>query len=181
MSSQRSNDYLGGLIRELCKLPTETEWVEFKENYFDPQDIGEYISALANSAALEGKAHAYIAWGINDLSHEVVGTSFNPRKEKKGNEELENWLLRSLDPKIDFTFLHASLDGLSVILLEIPRASRHPVRFGGTEFLRVGSYKKKLSDFPEKERELWRIFDQTPFEEGIAAEHLGPEGSDSVA
>lgn len=175
MSSQRSNDYLGGLIRELCKLPTETEWVEFKENYFDPQDIGEYISALANSAALEGKAHAYIAWGINDLSHEVVGTSFNPRKEKKGNEELENWLLRSLDPKIDFTFLHASLDGLSVILLEIPRASRHPVRFGGTEFLRVGSYKKKLSDFPEKERELWRIFDQTPFEEGIAAEHLGPE------
>ena len=87
MSSQRSNDYLGGLIRELCKLPTETEWVEFKENNFDPKDIGEYISALANSAALEGKAHAYIAWGINDLSHEVVGTSFNPRKEKKGNEE----------------------------------------------------------------------------------------------
>ena len=58
MSSQRSDDYLGGLIRELCKLPTETEWVEFKENNSDPQEIGEYISALANSAALEGKAHA---------------------------------------------------------------------------------------------------------------------------
>ena len=80
-----------------------------------------------------------------------------------------------MDPKIDFTFLHASLDGLSVILLEIPRALRHPVRFRGTEFLRVGSYRKKLGDYPEKERELWRIFDQTPFEEGIAAEHLGSE------
>ena len=175
MSSQRSDDYLGGLIRELCKLPAETEWVEFKENNSDPQEIGEYISALANSAALEGKAHAYIAWGINDSSHEVVGTSFNPQKERKGNEELENWLLRSLDPKIDFTFLPTSLDDLSVVLLEIPRASIHPVRFRGMEFLRVGSYKKMLRDFPEKERELWRIFDHTPFEEGVAAEHQDPD------
>ena len=45
------HDYLVGFLRELCKLPQETEWVEFKENDADPQDIGEYISALANSAA----------------------------------------------------------------------------------------------------------------------------------
>jgi AbrB family looped-hinge helix DNA binding protein len=37
---------------------------------------------------------------------------------------------------------------------------------------RVGSYKKKLQDFPEKERALWRIFDHTPFEEGVAIERL---------
>ena len=34
----------------------------------------------------------------------------------------------------------------------------------------MGSYKKKLKDHPEKERALWRIFDQTPFEEGVALE-----------
>lgn len=27
---------------------TETQWLEFKENYASPQDIGEYISALSN-------------------------------------------------------------------------------------------------------------------------------------
>ena len=44
------------------------------------------------------------------------------------------------------------------------------MRFQGTEFLRVGSYTKKLKEFPEKERELWRIFDRIPFEDVIAAE-----------
>ncbi|MBP7799665.1 MAG: hypothetical protein KA072_13680 [Thermoanaerobaculaceae bacterium] len=49
-------------MRELCRLPDETEWVEFKVNDFNPQEIGEYISALANSAALNGKAFAYLVW-----------------------------------------------------------------------------------------------------------------------
>jgi hypothetical protein len=30
--SPRDQDYLAGLVRELCKLPKETEWVEFKRN-----------------------------------------------------------------------------------------------------------------------------------------------------
>ncbi len=55
MPIQHSPDQLANLLRELCKLPKETEWVEFKHNNDDPQLIGEYISALANSAALLGK------------------------------------------------------------------------------------------------------------------------------
>ena len=47
MSLQRSNDYHPGLVRELCNLPAETELVEFKRNNSNPQEIGEYISALA--------------------------------------------------------------------------------------------------------------------------------------
>ena len=39
------------LIKELISLPTETEWLEFKHNNFDPAMIGADISALANSAA----------------------------------------------------------------------------------------------------------------------------------
>ncbi len=37
------------LIKELISIPTETEWLEFKYNNFDPQMIGSDISALANS------------------------------------------------------------------------------------------------------------------------------------
>jgi len=48
------------LLQELSRLPKETEWVEFKHNNDDPQMIGEYISALANSAALLGKQSAYV-------------------------------------------------------------------------------------------------------------------------
>lgn len=144
MTTDRSTEYLIGLVRELCKLPQETEWLEFKENIVEPQEIGEYLSALANSAALAGKASAYLVWGIENATHRVVGTRFTPIKTKIGNEELENWLLRLLAPKIHFHFFEVTVDGQSVVLLEIGRAFRHPVQFQNQEFIRVGSYKKKL-------------------------------------
>lgn len=170
MTIGQPSDYLVSLVRELYALPRETEWVEFKVNDAEPQAIGEYISALANSAALVGKAFAYLVWGVRDDDHALVGTTFDSHSARVGNEELESWLLQLLEPKLDFRFFTVEVDEHRVVLLEITRAARHPVRFAGQEFIRVGSYKKKLKDFPEKERALWRIFDQTPFEDGIATE-----------
>lgn len=164
----RPTDYLVGLVVELCKLPRETGWLEFKIDEHEPQEIGEYISALANSAALDGKASAYLVWGVADTDHHIVGTHFKPWTQKVGNEELENWLLRLLEPKLFFRFFDVTIEGHSVVLLEINRASGHPVRFSGQEFVRVGSYKKKLTGLPELERRLWRVLDATPFEDGIA-------------
>lgn len=60
MTSDRPAQYWTGLVRELCKLPKETEWVEFKVNAGKAQEIGEYISALANAAALADKPFAYM-------------------------------------------------------------------------------------------------------------------------
>jgi predicted HTH transcriptional regulator len=170
MTADRPADYLASLLRELCALPRETEWVEFKVNNDDPQEIGEYISALANSAALVGKAFAYLVWGVRNDDRTMEGTSVEHQAARVGNEELESWLLRLLEPKIDFRFFTVDVDGHRIVLLEITRAARHPVRFSGQEFIRVGTYKKKLKDFPEKERALWRIFDHRPFEDGIATE-----------
>lgn len=168
----RTEEYLRSLLNELCNLPYETGWVEFKHNNKDYESIGEYISALSNSATLEGKSHAYMVWGIEDGTHEIIGTNFDPFKSKIGNEELESWLLRQLSPKILFVFNELNIDSGKVVILEIERASDKPVQFKGTEFIRIGSYKKNLKDFPDKERALWRAFDKTPFEEMIAVENL---------
>ncbi|GAB6194455.1 hypothetical protein JCM39068_42080 [Desulfocastanea catecholica] len=172
MTIDRTTEYLLSLLNELRKLPREAEWVEFKHNNDDPEEIGEYLSSLANAAALTGKVHAYLVWGVDNDTHEAVGTSFDPGKAKVGNEELENWLLRLLSPKINFRFYPFLVDEKPIVLLEIGAAFRHPVQFKGTEYIRVGSYKKKLKEFPEKERELWRIFDRIPFEREIAAENV---------
>jgi len=166
-SSEFSN-----LIRELSRLPRETEWVEFKHNKYDPVEIGENISALSNAGAMLGKPCTYIIWGIDDKSHKIVGTTFQPLMTKIGNEELENWLLRNLAPRIDLRIHIDNVDGLDMVVFEIPTAPNRPVRFKEHEYIRVGSYTKKLREFPEKERTLWRIFDQVPFEQGIAKENV---------
>lgn len=175
MSIDRPESEWLGILAELCKLPRETEWAKFKHNNAEPDEIGEYLSALANAAALTGKVSAWLVWGVSNDTHEVIGTTFNPTAAKVGNEELESWLLRLLSPKINFRFYRFQTEGKPVVLLEISAAFRHPVQFKGTEFIRVGSYKKKLKDFPEKERELWRVFDRTPFEKEIAAENIAAE------
>ena len=54
------------VINELCAYEQELEWFECKENWFDPVELGEYISAIANSAAIEGRSYGYFVWGIND-------------------------------------------------------------------------------------------------------------------
>jgi ATP-dependent DNA helicase RecG len=168
MNPTLSDSYLSGLVAELCKLPEEAGCVEFKENNSNPEDIGEYISALSNTAALQGKTNAFVIWGIKDGTHEVVGTSFSPAKAKKGNESLDSWLTRLLNPKLHFEFHQITHDGKPLVILEIPRAENRPVQFQGAEYIRVGSHRQKLKDHPQLERDLWRVFDNTPFEHLVA-------------
>ncbi|WP_309074199.1 RNA-binding domain-containing protein [Paenarthrobacter sp.] len=172
MSLSVPENSLPDLVVELASLPNETEWVEFKENIADPAVIGEYISALSNSAAMAGQVYGYMIWGVRDTDHAIVGTIFKPRQKKIGNEELENWLLRVVSPKINFEFFEVRVQDKDVVVLRIERAYGHPVRFQETEYIRIGSYKKKLKEFPQKERELWRLFDRTPFERLISLENV---------
>jgi ATP-dependent DNA helicase RecG len=157
---------LQNLLKSLRALPREEEWVEFKVNNFNPEEIGEYISALSNVARLMSKDGGYLVWGIDDVSHEIVGTSFKPREEKFGNQEIESWLACHLHPAVDFRFYEFVAADKPIVLLDIPRCLYMPVRWKETAYIRVGTYKKKLNDFPEKERALWA--DHDPFERGSA-------------
>ena len=172
--NNHSNRYLEGLVRELIKRP-EQPWLEFKHNNSDAQEIGEYISALSNATVLENEARGYLVWGVDDKTHEIVGTKFSPATKKRGNEPLETWLFRHLEPKVVFRFHEVKIDEKRVIVLEIPRATRTPVTFNKTGYIRVGEVKKKLKEFPEHERELWRALDDTSFEEQIARNRVTDE------
>lgn len=175
-------DELGAKLDELCALPKETEWVEFKHNNSNPQEIGQHISALSNAAALHYKEAGFIVWGIEDSTHDVVGTTFRPRQKKVGNEELENWLLRLLTPRIDFSIFEFDHHGQAIVLFRVQPARHTPVRFKGEAFIRVGSYTQKLNHFSEKERKLWAIFSEQQKDwSAQACEKAGFDDLDPVA
>lgn len=77
------------LVNELRKYPNETPWLEFKHNNYAPDMIGKDISALSNSATLYEKSCAYMLWGVDDTTHEIVGTDYNLQSLKKGNQEID--------------------------------------------------------------------------------------------
>jgi ATP-dependent DNA helicase RecG len=159
-------------LDSLLVLPTETEWLEFKHNKAEPEEIGEYLSALSNSAVLHDQQRAWLVWGIRDSDHAVIGTTFKPRQTKVGNQDLEGWLSTKLFPRLDFRIHEFDYQpGLPVVMFEVIPCWHTPVRFGDSEFIRVGSTKRRLKDYPEKERELWQRFNRTPFEKSVCVEH----------
>ncbi|MDG4542588.1 MAG: putative DNA binding domain-containing protein [Rickettsiales bacterium] len=160
------------LIKSFISLPKESEWLEFKEGKCRNDEMGEYISALSNSAALHKKEAGYLIFGIDDSSHNICGTKFKPSQEKVGNQELESWLMNLLTPRIDFTIHEFLFEEKPVVIIEIPPAWHQPVRFKDTSYIRIGSYKKKLQEYPEKERTLWEQSKQIVFEKGLAAKDL---------
>ena len=167
-----NNDEHIALVDFLRSKPAELEWFEFKRDNVNPEQIGEYLSALANSACLANQSHGYLVFGIDDKTHKVVGTKFDPHTAKgKGNQDLVFQLNRLLSPNVVLQYHIVEHPEGRIVLFTIDPPRNQPIRFRDKEFIRIGSNKTELRNHPEKERMLWRIFDRTPFEVGIAAEH----------
>ena len=136
------------LLNELVKQPNESEWVEFKHNFHSPEEIGERISALSNSACLKNKPFGYLIFGIEDSTHEIVGTSYKAKSHKKGNEDFELWLCNRLNPRIDFEVIAPPTEydtyffsSLYKILLITTLKSKSP---SGVKYPIVPEYKPRL-------------------------------------
>lgn len=149
-------DNLDLLVKSLCALPDECPYVEFKHNNYTPDMIGKDISALANSAALYEKRLAYMLWGIDDATHEIIGTNYNLQNIKiSGKQELHNWLRSMLSPNADFDYDTVNIDGKTVGILSIHAAAGQTVTFRKADYIRVGSYTKPLQNHPTLRIKLW--------------------------
>lgn len=149
-------DALEELVESLVAYGAEEEWFEFKENWFEPSSLGEYVSALSNAAAMTGHEKGYFVWGVRDADHEVVGTGFLWQRSVNG-EPLEHWLARQVQPDIGFRFREAAVRDQRVVVLEVPAARIAPTSFAGERWIRIGSSEERLSKYPERESQLFDV------------------------
>ena len=160
------------LVRQMVRNTSELSWLEFKENNCNPQMIGEDISALANAAAYCDRPKAYMIWGVENGTHRIVGTSFQPDTCKKGNQLLEIWLRTQLSDNAEYEFISGEIENKSVVALIITRAAERTVMFQRTEYIRVGSSTKKLNEVPSMKATLWDHIRSARFEELPVMENL---------
>lgn len=166
------------LIDALTAKSKETEWVEFKHNFHSKEEIGERISALSNSAYLCSMPFGYIVFGIDDETHNVIGTDLYAKQKKIGNEELESWLSTRLNPRIDFEIIDDFdyEDKGHVCIFKIPATTYRPVSFLHEEYVRVGSTTRKLKDYPDKEAKIWKgsqkTLEKIVLEKGLSAQEV---------
>ncbi len=144
------------IVLDLCAYADEQEWFEFKENWFQPEALGEYVSAMSNAAAFHGRKQAFFIWGVHNDTHEIVGTTFNQYCEYN-KEPYQNYLARNLSPSINFSFEEVMISGRRVVVLVIPAAEDIPTAFREKRYIRIGSSKVSLKDYPKREIRLFQI------------------------
>ncbi len=50
---------LNNILEDLISRDYEEDWFEFKENWYEPHALGEYISGMSNAAAMAGQDFAF--------------------------------------------------------------------------------------------------------------------------
>lgn len=149
------------LLEELISLPSETNWVEFKmgSKSITNDQKGEYISAMSNGATIANKPFGYIVWGVEDETQIVKGTNFTFQNAKEGNQDLELWIRNLLHPKINFDIFEFKYNNKNIVLLRIPAAKYEPTHFKKMAYIRIGSNKTDLRNFPEYVRIIYNYQD----------------------
>ena len=51
------------IVKRCLSFDDEQEWFDFKDNWFEIDEIGQYISALSNAAVMAGEPFGYLIWG----------------------------------------------------------------------------------------------------------------------
>lgn len=117
----------------------ESEVVEFKrgKDGFSSNDLGKYVSALANEANLRGRERAWLVFGVDDKTRAVVGSSY-----KDDPAHLQSDKMQIINGTGSFTvrdiYVLNHPDG-RVVLFEIPAAPRGmPINWNGHHYGRAG-------------------------------------------
>ncbi|MGD9886480.1 MAG: RNA-binding domain-containing protein [Bacilli bacterium] len=141
------------LIENFLRLEDEYEWLDFKENWFSKDEIGEYISAVANGACLSGKEYGYLIWGVKDKPKIVTGTTVNFDKDID-NEPYKHYLARNLKPSLPFEVIEREYVNSRIVIIQVPASKSVQTKYKDVSYFRLGSSKERVSKYPEWEQKL---------------------------
>ena len=112
-------------------------------------------------------------WGIDDATHSLVGTGFDPFVAKKGNENLVNWLHQSV-ANAEFAFRRVVVDDLYIVIMVIYPAAFYPATFQNNVYIREGSHTKPILKLPEMQKRLWSLLDTRNHETVSVSKDMDP-------
>lgn len=153
----KNEKYTRLLKEQIENAQKENRHLEFKMNYQDVHKLGKYISALSNGACLDRVDFAYLFFGVDDATLEVKGTTFDIAKIKaEGNQALELYLRRMVDPKINFTIEDFLYNGnVRVVVFKIPAAVNQPTTYQQKPYIRVDSHVTELAPYVDWLRDIY--------------------------
>lgn len=134
-----NQDTLQSLLDSLIAT-WENEVVEFKNvgDSYSTSDIGKYFSALTNEANLRNVERAWLVFGVDNASRQIVGSDYRQNHERLHSLKMQ--VAADTEPSITFRDIHELQTPQGrVVLFEIPAAPMGmPISWKGHYFSRAG-------------------------------------------
>lgn len=144
----------------------ENEVVEFKAvgDSYSTSDIGKYVSALSNEANLRNCDTAWLVFGVDNKTRQIVDSPY--RRDPERLHSLKKQVADGASPSLTFREIYElDVSGNRVVMLEIPPAPRGvPISWNGHFYSRAG---ESLAALPDDKRDESR--NQTLAEDWTAA------------
>ena len=137
------HEYMADTIKELLKC-SKSDCVVFFNKPLNCDEVGIYISALANQAVLCSSPYAYALWGFNPETQEAIGTDYSFNQET---------IVPFLSTNAVFTSQSIEYDGKNVVILEVQRAADTTIQYRGDEYILYKGRPVRLSSFQNM---FWR-------------------------
>ncbi len=143
-----TSEELTHTLDSLLILPAETEVVEFKRaaRNFDDRELGQYFSALSNEANLKGKSCAWLVFGVENNTHEVVGSQY--KNTRPALDAMKKKIADQTTGRHTFVEIHELhyKNGKRVVMFEIPPAPLGiPIDYQGHYYGRDGESLQALN------------------------------------
>jgi predicted HTH transcriptional regulator len=171
-----SDEKLIQIVNGFIENQTELEHVEFKHNWHGEIEFAQDVCAITNLLLRKSIARGYIIFGIDDESHEIVGTDFhyqtkrikNKNKPSSQGEEIELWISHNIYPKPNLEFRGIQILGKWVTVVIISQCVEEISEFDNTAYIRIGTNTKKLKEYPAIRKELYSKVVSVSFEQNPA-------------
>ncbi len=158
--------------KERGSLGGELPYLEFKLNISDSsghhgssisfEQVGKYISGLANAACIHDQTYAYLVLGVEDETWNIIGTNFwsasatyTPKKGSQSSQNFHLWLDSQFQRKGCYEIIELSYDSKHLVIFKIPAAAGEPISYQKNKWIRIGSSLTELSQYPDLERRIY--------------------------
>lgn len=135
-----SENELTDILSRLRALPAETEVAEFKKakNGFGDDELGQYFSALSNEANLKSIPYAWLIFGVDDKTHNVLGSNY--KQTRPSLDAMKKAIADQTTSRITFEEIYTlKYDGKRVVMFQIPAAPQGmPIAYQGHFYGRDG-------------------------------------------
>ena len=137
-------------ILECLKDKGELPYIEAKNSLPDKEQIGKTLSALSNSASFHNQEYAYMIWGIENGTWDVIGTKFDMETATHGKSGfIYPQIIDAFNYVPEITCEAFEVNYKRIFIMRIKNSGNSPLCFGKIPYIRIGEVNDELFDHPE--------------------------------